>query len=314
MRRDYFTVVFLACVAGSLAFIWASPLYFTYDAVVPRAFGVLEIIMSAFYTVFFLLIIPLVTSYYRKPWVCVGLAFYGALAYLPLIFLPKLTAPDASEGIANIVLTYLFKGMYDLVNAPFAGMSNMIGPGAASKLSYWIMPIAILVPLLMKYLRFCRQAYITEKLAPSSHDRPQPSARQANVEPEVIGTVISAPAKSKSPEEVERKARDTAKVRLRPSERAHRIAAHDRPAAMPEGNKVRQPNIAAPEGPAPQKVEAPHSPKPENIEAPQGPVPEKVAPPESASSPALGPGDVIQLGPGSSPDVINLGPPPSENR
>ncbi|MBP5655248.1 MAG: hypothetical protein J6X33_07000 [Clostridiales bacterium] len=303
MRRDYFTVVFLACVAGSLAFIWANPLYFTYDAVVPRAFGVLEIILSAFYTVFFLLIIPLVTSYYRKPWVCVGLAFYGVMAYLPLIFLPRLTAPGASDGIANVALTYLFRGMYDLLNAPFAGMSNMIGSDAASHLSCWIMPIAIATPLLMKYARFCRQAYITEKLAPSSSDRPQAAARQANVEPEVIGTVISAPAKPKSPEEVERKARDDAKVRIRPSERAHRLVSHDKPASVPEGNKVRQPNITAPEGPAPERVEAP-----------QGPAPEKVAAPESASSPALGAGDVIQLGPGAAfGDVINLGPPPQDN-
>lgn len=285
MRRDYFTVVFLACVAGSLAFIWANPLYFTYDAVVPRSFGVMEIILSAFYTVFFLFIIPLVTSYYRKPWVCVGLAFYGLMAYLPLIFLPKLTAPDASDGIVTVALTYLFRGMYDLVNAPFAGVSNMIGSGAASHLSCWIMPIAILTPLLMKYARFCRQAYITEKLAPSSSDRPQATMREPNMEPEVIGTVISAPAKSKSPEEVERKARDNAK-----HNRPHRIASHDRPVQMPEGNKVRQPNIPAPEGPAPQKVAAP----------------------ESQSSPKLEAGDVIQLGPGDS-DVINLGPPPQGN-
>ncbi len=280
MRRDYFTVVFLACVAGALAFIWANPLYFTYGSVSPRSFSLLEIILSAFYTVFFLLIIPVVTSYYRRTWVCVGLAFYGALAYLPVIFLPHMTAAEEADSLVKLAPAYLFRGMYDLVNAPFAGMSTIVGDKAASHLSLWIMPIAIIVPLLVKYARFCRQAYITEKLAPSSSTNTVFTARDAKVEPEVIGTVISGPAKSKSPEEVERKARSDYRVGTR-AEKAKHLTAEDRPVQMPEGNKVRKANIEAPAGEVPKIVEAP----------------------ESASSPALGPGDVIRLGP----------PPSSEN-
>ena len=298
MRRDYFTVVFLACVAGALAFIWANPIYFTYGEIIPRSFSLMEIILSAFYAVFFLIIIPIVTSYYRRTWVCVGLAFYGILAYLPIIFLPRLEAAEDADSLVTIGATYLFRGMYDLVNAPFAGISEIIGANVASKLSCWILPVAVLVPLLVKYARFCRQAYITEKLAPSSADKPQFQAREVKFEPEVIGTVISAPAKPKSPEEVERKAKNDPRIRAR-ADRARNLVSHDRPIQMPEGNKVRKVNIDAPSG----------MPK-ENIEAPQGTPPEKVAAPESASNPALGAGDVIQLGPGDN-GVINLGPPPS---
>ncbi len=274
MRRDYFTVVFLACVAGALAFIWANPVYFTYGTVVPRAFSLLEIMMSAFYTVFFLFIIPLVTSYYRRTWVCIGLAFYGVMAYLPLIFLPRLEGVEEADSLVKLGMAYLFRGMYDLVNAPFAGMSTIVGDKAASHLACWIMPIAILVPLLVKYARFCRQAYITEKLAPSTPSNPVFTTRDAKVEPEVIGTVISAPSKSKSPEEVERKAKNDYNIETR-MEKARQLASEDRPIRMPEGNKVRKANIEAPQGEAPKNVEAP----------------------ESASSPALGPGDVIRLGP-----------------
>jgi len=215
LRRDYFTCVFLACVAGALAFIWAEPLYFTYDAIFPRSFGIIEIILSSFYTVFFLLIIPVVTTYYRKNWVCVGLGAYGLLAYIPHWFYPAIAEKVAADtaGVKDVILAYLFRGMYDLVNAPFAATSELVGNYIASHLSMWILPVAIACPLLMKYARFCRQAYITEKLSPAAvaqskanapiHSRPH----EKRAEPEVIGTVISAPAKAASPVEVQRKAR-----------------------------------------------------------------------------------------------------------
>ena len=141
MRRDYFTCVFLACIAGALLFVCFEPLYFKYGVTVPREFGLLEMIMSSCYAVFFLIAVPVYSGLRRKYWVSVGLACYGALAYLPLLFYPAerlLTGPDASlfHNIGAMVL----RGIYGMVNAPFAPLSQLWGDGVAVSMARWILP------------------------------------------------------------------------------------------------------------------------------------------------------------------------------
>ncbi|MBP0968993.1 MAG: hypothetical protein J5744_02505 [Oscillospiraceae bacterium] len=206
MRRDYFTCVFLACIAGALCFVCFEPLYFKYGGIVVREFGLTECIASAVYVVFFLVAVPLYAGYRRKYWISVGLACYGLLAYLPGMLYPAqvyLTGDDAS--MVHILIALILRGIYGMVNAPFAALSRIWGDSVASSLSYWILPLSVLFPLLIKTYRFYRDAYVAEQLNPatvvsapsnSKFDRRDHRREQKKeAKPEVLGTVISAPVR-----------------------------------------------------------------------------------------------------------------------
>ena len=208
MKRDYFTCVFLACIAGALCFVCFEPLYFKYGGIVVREFGLLECIASVLYALFFLLVVPIYSGYKKKYWIAVGLAFYGLLAYLPKMLYPAqvyLSGDDAS--LIHIIWAVVLRGIYGMVNAPFAALSKLWGDNIASSLSYWILPFAILFPLLIKTYRFYRDAYTAEQLnpasvvaAPSSSKFDRQAAEEEErpqAEPEVLGTVISAPVKER---------------------------------------------------------------------------------------------------------------------
>ena len=205
MRRDYFTCVFLALIAGALAFICFEPLYFKYGMVTPREFGLFECVASSFYLVFFLIAVPVYAGYKRKYWIAAGLACYGALAYLPAIFYPAqelIAGKDA--GIFHVAVAAVLRGIYGMVNAPFASLSRIWGDKVASSLSYWILPMSLIIPLIIRIYRFYRDAYVQEQLSPadvvaspsnSKFDRKAAVETKEEKKPEVLGTVISAPVK-----------------------------------------------------------------------------------------------------------------------
>ena len=150
MRRDYFTCVFLASIAGALLFVCFEPLYLKYGGVVYREFGLVESISSVFYAVAFLIAIPLFAGYKRKYWIAVGLACYGVLAYLPSIFYPKqVLITGESASIFHVIIAMILRGIYGMVNAPFAPLSRLWGDEVAASMSKWILPMAVLIPLII---------------------------------------------------------------------------------------------------------------------------------------------------------------------
>ncbi|MBO4636284.1 MAG: hypothetical protein J5685_03980 [Clostridiales bacterium] len=214
MRRDYFTCVFLACIAASLFFVWLLPLYFTYGLIVPREFGSVETVAGFAFAAAVLIVIPLFAAWSKKKWIAMGLAFYGIVPYLPIWFLPKITE-RISEGKASVISSmsgFLLKSIYGMVNAPFAPLSKYLGDDAASALSLWILPVSVCTYVMFQLVRFYRDAYVAEQLDPQSvvdttakeNKRQQPDGssghrmREAKA-PEVLGTVISAPVSDKRP-------------------------------------------------------------------------------------------------------------------
>ena len=285
MRRDYFTCVFLACIAGALAFVCFEPLYFKYEITVPREFGLFETIASCCYLVFFLVALPIYAGYKKKYWIAVGLACYGALIYLPKLFYPSqflLTGEDAS--LFHMLIAMILRGIYGMMNAPFAALSGVWGDDVASHLAYLILPCSILFPFFIRLYRFYRDAYVAEQLDPASvvaapssskFDRKIHRPHKVEKKPEVLGTVISAP------------------VRKEPQ------------AAQPQ--QVQQPQVeAAPEKP---KVEAP----PEKAQVGAPPEKPKMDAPEKRPTLEGKDEQVIPL-PGPKPaadEVIQLGAPRS---
>ncbi|MBR2524083.1 MAG: hypothetical protein IKE53_06565 [Clostridiales bacterium] len=262
MRRDYFTCVFLACIAGALAFVCFNPLYLKYDGVVYREFGLFECIASAVYLVFFLVAVPIYSGLKKKYWISVGLACYGLLPYLPRLFYPAeylIAGEDAS--LFHVFAAFILRGIYGMVNAPFAALSSLWGDDVAASLALWIFPVSVAVPFIFKAYRFYRDAYVAEQLNPASvvsapsnskFDRKEDTDEEKKEEPkpEVLGTVISAPAKKEplvAPEKKEPLPDPEKKETLEAPEKKEPISAPDISGELPAGTQarpqVRQPVI-----------------------------------------------------------------------
>ena len=190
-------------------FVCFAPLYFVYGGTVPRDFSLFERLMSLLYAFFFIVFLPFFASFRTKVWVNWGLAAYGVLIYLPKFFYPAeslITGDDAK--LTKLLLAVLLRGIYGMMQAPFAALSPLIGDKAASALVYWILPTALFWPLVMKIFRFYRRAYLSEQLNPMPKVKPAVTTAHTGpaVKPEVLGTVISAPVVAASPDEVAGKA------------------------------------------------------------------------------------------------------------
>ncbi|MBE7069207.1 MAG: hypothetical protein E7386_01765 [Ruminococcaceae bacterium] len=209
MRRDYFTCVFLGLIAGALMFVCFAPLYFVYGGTVPRDFGLFERLMSLLYALFFVFFLPFFAAFRDKVWVNWGLAAYGVLIYLPKFFYPAEALISGNDPkFTKMLLAVLLRGIYGMMQAPFAALSPLVGDKAASALVYWILPMALIWPFVMKIFRFYRRAYLSEQLNPMPKVKPAVTTAHTGpaVKPEVLGTVITAPVVAASPDEVTGKA------------------------------------------------------------------------------------------------------------
>ena len=190
-------------------FVCFAPLYFVYGATVPRDFSLFERLMSLLYAVFFIVFLPVFAAYRSKIWINWGLAAYGILIYIPKYLYPSEAALTGSNpSFVKMILAICMRGIYGMMQAPFAALSALIGDKAASTLVYWILPTALFWPFIMKIFRFYRRAYLSEQLNPMPKVKPVAAAAHSGpaVKPEVLGTVITAPVVAASPDEVTGKA------------------------------------------------------------------------------------------------------------
>lgn len=208
MRRDYFTCVFLTCICAALGFVCFAPKHYSYQLITPATFGTFEKVCSWLFFAAVLLVFPLYAAWRKRLWITLGLASYGLLAVLPGWLLPgladKLSGEDA--GVGASVEAFLLKGIYTMVNAPFAAMSAATGDKFALGLSTKILPMALISYVAFQLFRFYRDAYVAEQLDPASaidktakenSDAADPrKVRDARI-PDILGTVISAPASAK---------------------------------------------------------------------------------------------------------------------
>jgi len=190
-------------------FVCFAPLYFVYGGTVPRDFGLFERLMSLLYALFFVFFLPFFAAFRDKVWVNWGLAAYGVLIYLPKFFYPAEALISGNDPkFTKMLLAVLLRGIYGMTQAPFAALSPLVGDKAASALVYWILPMALIWPFVMKIFRFYRRAYLSEQLNPMPKVKPAVTTAHTGpaVKPEVLGTVITAPVVAASPDEVTGKA------------------------------------------------------------------------------------------------------------
>ena len=287
MRRDYFTCVFLGLIAGALAFVCFESLYFTYNAIIPRDFSLFERLMSVLYTLFFIFFLPFFAAFKKKEWINWGLAAYGVLIYFPIWFYP---APEKIVGDGASMLSIFgalsLRAIYAVMQAPFAALSKLIGDHAASMIVYWILPVAVIWPVIFRIIRFYRRAYLSEQLNPMTNDQAAPAASKKNEapdKPEVLGTVITAPVVAQTPAEITRKNQPAAKK--------------EEPVKMPPSEPEEKPVIK--EGPSAKRA---------GVRAPVRPVHIGVGAPEKRPGEALGAGTEKENKP-KADEVIQLGAP-----
>lgn len=201
MRRDYFTCVFLLYVAVSLAFVCFLPSYFVYGSIITRQIGLVERIASIIVAISAIVIIPIVSAFKKKLWITLGASAYGILAYLPEMLISKMDSVLAGENASTlgVVQEFILKAIYQMVNAPYVGISKLIGDKNALLLPKLILPVSIISYILVQLFRFYHQAYIAEQMFPvadATHkvEKPNTAARK----PEILGTVISAPVTPKT--------------------------------------------------------------------------------------------------------------------
>ena len=274
MRRDYFTCVFLGLIAGALTFVCFAPLYFTYDTIIPRDFSLFERLMSVLYAMFFIFFLPFFSAFKKKEWINWGLAAYGLLAYFPLWFYP---AQEAIQGdnakLTSMLGALVLRTIYDVMEAPFAALSQLIGDSAASKVVYWLFPVAVAWPIIFRIVRFYRRAYLSEQLNPMTTDQAAPATKkpEAPDKPEVLGTVITAPVTAQSPADITRKNTVQEKtddvINMPPKEEEEKPS-------IKEGPSAKRAGVRAPVRPVHIGVEAPDEKKPEAL----GSGPKKKAP------------------------------------
>lgn len=206
MRRDYFTCVFLSCVCAALFFVCFTPLYFTYGAIVPRDFSLFERVMSAIYAVMVLFVIPVYAALRKKFWISFGLALYGLFVLVPVWMLPSVAEKVAGEGASIIYVgeNFILRSIYSMSRAPFAALTFAIGDSKAESLPNWILGVSLATYAVVQIYRFYRDAYVNESMDPKAimdttakenevHRNPD-AVKAAEPKPEVLGTVISAPA------------------------------------------------------------------------------------------------------------------------
>ena len=296
-------------------FVCFAPLYFVYGSVVPREFSLFERLMSLLYALFFVFFLPFFAAFRSKVWINWGLAAYGVLIYLPKFFYPAeavLTAEDPS--FTKMLLAICLRGIYGMMQAPFAALSSLIGDKAAASLVYWILPLALFWPFVMKVFRFYRRAYLSEQLNPMPKVKPVAAAAHTGpaVKPEVLGTVITAPVVAASPDEVKGKAA----LAQNKQESAEALPGEKEEAvALPGEEKEEAIALSAPEPKPESKPEPKSEPKPESMpeSKPEAKTPEVIelsAPAAPVISPAIAP---VEPEDSASGTVIELGAPPASS-
>lgn len=207
MRRDYFICTFLLCICVSLFYVLFSPLYFVYGHIVVRDFGIMETIFAWIYFLFVFGVLPVYSAYTKKLWITAGLASYSFFcACLPAWILPSMSASigGTESNIFAVVTGFCLKSVYEMAEAPFAPLTMVFGDKFSESLSRKILFEVLFIYCVVQIYRFYRDAYLAEKLNPANaidrtanehKAKEHQNVRKAVNTPEVIGTVISAPAK-----------------------------------------------------------------------------------------------------------------------
>ena len=164
MKKDKALNVFLLFILIALIFVGFFPIYFSPDKTWTRTVSVPERLLSMLFVLLWAALC-VYSSWKKRFPLFMGGVLYSVLAYLPGLFLPGLGASVLKDpGIVNSTFKFLFEKLYELVNAPFTGISILFHGSFSSGLSKILLPVLLLSYAGAQLFRFYRNAYFAEQL------------------------------------------------------------------------------------------------------------------------------------------------------
>lgn len=165
MRRDVIVSIFLFYVLFALLFVVLFPIYFTYGQVFYRSVSVTERIMSVIFVLMWLVLCAF-SAYFKKLTCFFGGILYSFLAYLPEMVISKLSTavPGSDPNLFTSLMEGAMRRLYELVNAPMAGVSVLFPPEKAIDISKWMLPVLVVSYVVTQIFRFYRNAYLADQL------------------------------------------------------------------------------------------------------------------------------------------------------
>jgi len=164
MKKDKALNVFLLFILIALLFVGLFPIYFTPDKIYARPVSIPERLFSMLFLLLWAALC-VYSAWKRRFPLFVGGVLYAVLAYLPGWFLPGLGASvHRDPGIINMTLKFLFEKMYELVHAPFTGISILFPENIAQGLAKFLLPVLLVSYAGTQLFRFYRNAYLAEQL------------------------------------------------------------------------------------------------------------------------------------------------------
>ena len=164
MKKDKALNVFLLFTWIALLFVEFFPIYFSPDKTYTRTVSVPERLLSMFFVLLWASLC-VYTAWKKRFPLFIGGVLYSVLAYLPGWFLPGLGASVHKDpGIINTMFKFLFEKLYELVNAPFTGISILFPESFARGLAKTLLPVLLISYAGAQLFRFYRNAYLAEQL------------------------------------------------------------------------------------------------------------------------------------------------------
>lgn len=165
MRRDVIANVILFFTLLSLLLVFRYPVYFSYGQVIFRAVSIAERIFSVVFILFWITLC-VYAAYFKRIYLVIGGVLYGLIPYLPGFLIPMLSGSQTAgkPSLVTTLMISLLKRIYELVNAPFVGVSVLFPPEKAIGLSKILLPVLLISYVGTQLFRFYRNAYLAEKL------------------------------------------------------------------------------------------------------------------------------------------------------
>lgn len=164
MKKDKALNVFLIFILIAILFVGFFPIYFTPDKTYVRTVSIAERLFSMLFVLLWIALC-VYSSWKKRLPLFIGGVLYSVLAYFPEWFLPGLSASALKDpGMINMTFKFLFEKLYELVNAPFTGISILFPESFSRGLGKTLLPVLLISYAGTQLFRFYRNAYLAEQL------------------------------------------------------------------------------------------------------------------------------------------------------
>lgn len=166
MRKDKAINVFLFFILFAMLFVYSCPVYFSFGEVHMRSVSLAERFFSLIFVLLWLALCSYTAWKKRLPLLAGGILF-SLMAYLPGWILPHVSEAAGRTKDPNLfssIIQYIFERMYELINAPMAGVSILVSSKASQNLGKQLLPALLVIYAGTQVFRFYRNAYLSDQL------------------------------------------------------------------------------------------------------------------------------------------------------